>query len=126
MKTTPLFLTIFLFLSATVQAADSPIIEPKEVVANEIARLDLLIEATSRSLEQQRKLRDMIVEYQKTQARYMDNPEDNELLYQLIKRAYGILEVIKGQHLEGAFEPEFLSELSLLSKPALKSGIPKP
>lgn len=115
-----------LFFSATVLASDSPFIEPKEVVANELARLDLLIQATQQSLEQQRKLRDMIADYQAIQTRYMDSPEDNELLYQLIKKAYGILEIIKAQHLEAAFEPEFLSELSLLSKPALKSGIPKP
>lgn len=126
MKITRLLLAILLSLSAAGNAAESPIIEPKEVVANEIARLDLLIEATQQSLEQQRKLRDMIVDYQKVQSRYLDSPEDNELLYQLIKKAYAILEIIKAQHLEAAFEPEFLSELSLLSKPALKSGIPKP
>ncbi|MCE5318206.1 MAG: hypothetical protein LLG04_12705 [Parachlamydia sp.] len=126
MKTTHLLLAILLSLSAAVKASDSPIIEPKEVVANEIARLNLLIESTQQSLEQQRRLRDMVVEYQKIQARYMESSEDNELLYQLIKKAYAILETIKAQHLEAAFEPEFLSELSMLSKPALKSGIPKP
>jgi len=126
MKTTHLLLTILLSISGAINAADSPIIEPKEVVANEIARLNLLIEATQESLEQQRRLRDMVVEYQKIQARYMQSSEDNELLYQLIKKAYAILETIKAQHLEAAFEPEFLSELSILSKPALKSGIPKP
>lgn len=126
MKTIHLLLAILLSISAAVKATDSPIIEPNEVVANEIARLNLLIEATQQSLEQQRRLRDMVVEYQKIQARYMESTDDNELLYQLIKKAYAILEAIKAQHLEAAFEPEFLSELSLLSKPALKSGIPKP
>ena len=121
------FLAIFLSVISSVRGADSPpIIDPEEVVANEIARLDQLIEATQRSLEQQRKLREMIRQYQQIQTKYLNDSEDNELLYQLIKSAYAILENIKAQHLETAFEPEFLSELSVLSKPALKSGIPKP
>lgn len=121
-------LTVFCLLAMTsLQAADSSaIVAPREMVANEIFRLDQLIEATQLSLKQQYKLRDQVKSYQQLQANYQNNPEDNELLFQLIKTAYTILESIKTQHLETAFEPEFLSELSVLSKPATKSGIPKP
>ena len=115
-----------LLLSVAGTAAETSIVNPQDVVANELSHLDQLIDATEKSLAQQRRLRELIGQYQEMQKRYLDNSEDNELLFQLIKTAYTILESIKAQHLELAFEPEFLSELSLLSKPAMKSGIPKP
>lgn len=120
------FVLLSFFFSCVLCGAETTIVHPHEVVANELARLDQLIDATKLSLAQQQKLRENIRLYQDLQKRYLDNPDDNELLYQLVKNAYYILESIKAQHLELAFEPDFLSELSLLSKPALKSGIPKP
>lgn len=88
--------------------------------------LDLLIESTEWSLTQQKRLREQIREYQELQKEYLKSSEDNERLYALIKSAYAVLTTIKSLHLETAFDPDFISELSLLSKPATKSGLPKP
>jgi hypothetical protein len=120
-----LIVSLLLFFSS-VHAAESGIIDTKDLVANELTRLDQLIEATSLSLEQQKQLRERVKGYQELHAKYLADPDDNERLYRLIKSAYTILESIKNQHLETAFEPDFLSELTVLSRPAIKSGLPKP
>lgn len=123
----PLFYFLLLSLFGQLAASSSPtVLDPKEIVSNELARLDFLIEATEKSLQQQQKLRSLLKDYQKLQAQYLNQPDDNELLFQLIKSAYTILETIKTLHLETAFEPEFLSELTVLAKPAIKSGMPRP
>src|ERR1700733_12265043 len=112
------YLLGLLFVSFAWIEAATPgpsIVEPHELAAHELARLNLLIEATERSLQQQKRLRENLQEYQKLQVQYLQQPEDNELLYQLIKTAYVLLESIKGLHLETCFEPEFLSELTILA-----------
>jgi hypothetical protein len=94
---------------------------------NELVLLDQLIETTQQSLKEEMRLRDLVKQYQQLQKEYIDQGDDNDKLYQLIKTAYTVLEGIKSLHLEHSFEPEFLSELALLSKPATKSvAIPKP
>jgi hypothetical protein len=104
----------------------SPIKDPAALIGNEIARLDTLIQATELSLEGQKKLRVQIVEYQKLQDIYFKNPQDNELLFKVIKSAYRTLQTIKENHLTQTFDADFIDELTVLSQPATKRGIPKP
>jgi hypothetical protein len=120
---------IFLLLAFSFQLqADLPptIADPAALIGNEIARLDTLIQATEQSLEGQKKLRTLIVEYQKLQDQYLKNTKDNELLFKLVKSAYRVLVSIKENHLIHNFDPEFIDELTVLSQPASKRGIPKP
>jgi hypothetical protein len=100
--------------------------DPAELLNNEIERLDTLIQATQQSLENQKALRASIVEYQKIQNLYLQNTQDNELLFHLIKNAHYLLESIKENHLLHTFDSDFLSELTLLSQAANKRGMPKP
>lgn len=103
-----------------------PIKDPSALVGNELSRLDSLIQATQQSLEGQKQLRDKIVEYQKIQESYSLHPKDNEILFRMIKSAYGTLHTIQENHLEHAFDPEFISELKVLAQVASKRGVPKP
>lgn len=100
--------------------------EPAALLGNEIARLDTLIQATQQSLEGQKKLRERIVEYQKIQDLYLKQPQDNDLLFKLVKSAYRTLESIKENHLTETFDPDFINELTVLSQAANKRGVPKP
>jgi len=125
------FLIIFLSISFSLFALEeytihSPIKDPKELVATEIARLDTLIQATSSSLEGQKNLREKIVEYKKIQDEYLQHTNDNDLLLKLVKASFKILKLIKENHLESCFDPEFIEELTILSQPASKKGIPRP
>ena len=95
-------------------------------MAQELNRLDLLIAATERSLQQELKLRELVRHDDELQKRYLEKADDEELLFQLVRTAHQVLESIKGQHLEATFEPEFLSEIALMSKPATKVSIPRP
>lgn len=104
----------------------APIKDPAALIGNELARLDTLIQATQQSLENQRKLREHIVEYQKIQDAYMLHPDENEILFRMIKSAYRTLTAIKENHLVQTFDPDFISELTILAQVATKRGVPKP
>lgn len=104
----------------------APIKDPTALIGNELARIDTLIQATQKSLENQKKLRERIVEYQKIQDLYLLYPDDNEILFRMVKSAYRTLEAIREYHLIQTFDPDFISELTILSQVATKRGIPKP
>lgn len=120
-------LLLLLVLSFQSQA-DIPtsIKDPAALIGDEIARLDTLIQATEQSLEGQKKLRLLIVEYQKVQDIYLKNTKDNDLLFKVVKSAHRVLQSIKENNLLHTFDSEFIDELTILSQPATKRGIPKP
>lgn len=122
-----LSLLLLLILSFQVHA-DLPntIKDPAALIGDEIARLDTLIQATEQSLEGQKKLRLLIVEYQKLQDLYLKNTKDNDLLLKVVKSAHRVLQSIKENNLMQTFDPDFIDELTILSQPASKRGIPKP
>jgi hypothetical protein len=97
-----------------------PIKDPAALLSTEIGRLDTLIEATEKSLVQQRKLKLLIVEYKSIQDKYLLKPNDNDLLYQMIKSAYKTLKSIKEYHLVQTFDKEFIEELTIVSQPIKK------
>ncbi len=100
--------------------------DPAALLDTEIARLDTLIKATQQSLDGEKKVRDLIVEYKKIQDQYLKNTKDNDLLFSLVKSAHRTLKAIKDNHLTQTFDPEFIDELTVLSQAVNKRGIPKP
>lgn len=123
--------SFFFLLSGTVFCQDhsariSQFEDPANIIAKETAMLNDLIEASQQNLKNLTYLKGLIQKYQTLQSQYMVNPDDNEALYQMIKTAHAILEKIKENHLAPLFDPAFLSELTIISKPAAKLGIPKP
>lgn len=130
------FIIFFCLISTVILADDegqrktisptSQIKDPAALIGNELTMLDNLIEVTQQNLERQEALRELVKEYQKVHDQYMKNIDDKELLYGLIKKAYRLLENIKESHLEHAFAPEFISELTVFSQVAAKRGVPKP
>lgn len=100
--------------------------DPAALLGTELGRLDMLILATQQSLESQRKLREQIAEYQKIQEYYLKHSQDNEVLFRMIKSAHMTLNTIKENHLEQTFDPDFISELTIISQVAKKRGVPKP
>ena len=128
---TKYFAAVFCFYIALCSAIDapnipSPIKDPAFLIQTELARLDTLIKATEQSLEGQRRVREAIFDYQRVQEKFLKNPEDNDLLFKVIKSAYKTLKLIKDNHLAQAFDSDFIEELTVLSQPASKLGIPKP
>lgn len=122
-----LFFSLFIFLNSLHTYAETPysIKDPAALIDNEISRLDTLIQATEQSLEAQKKLRSQIQEYQRLQEEYLNKPQDNDMLFKLVKSAYRTLHLIKENHLIHTFDPDFINELTVLSQPATKRGVPK-
>lgn len=100
--------------------------DPAALIGTELARLDMLISATQQSLDGQKKLRAYIVEYQKIQDYYLKNSQDNEVLFRMVKSAFVTLKTIQDNHLEHTFDPDFINELTIVSRVAKKRGVPKP
>lgn len=111
---------IALLASAPLLAVEPQKIEKKGKEGAELADLDFLIAGTEKSLIRQKELRERIVRFQELKARSMEDENNYELLFKLSKSAYTLLETIKEEHLIQIFDPAFISELSLLAKPAAK------
>lgn len=120
--------SLFIICNTLYAEADTlplPIKDPAYLVASELKHLDLLILATERSLESQKQLRAYIVDYQDAHDMFMKNPNDNDLLFNVVKAAHKTLKSIKDNNLTQNFDSDFIEELSVLAKPAKKRGIPK-
>lgn len=106
---------------------DVPVAKSQEaVVAGEIAMLDNLIAITKQNLEMQTQLRARIQEYQQLLAVYLNNENDKELLFKLVRVATAVSNTVKENHLTQIFDQEFLSELNVFANIGNKRGIPKP
>lgn len=120
-----ILLTLFCLCTLT-SLAPAALKDPDALIGNELIRLDALIQSTQQSLEGEKKLRALIVEYQKMQDAYLARPEDNDLLFRLVKSAHRTLASINENHLIQTFDPEFINELTVLAQAANKRGVPKP
>lgn len=120
-------LTTFPFLPLTsTDAPLSAVKDPSALIDNQITRIDTLIQATQQSLEGEKKLRESIVEYKKIQDQFLKRPNDNDILFNMVKSASRTLKLIKEHHLEQTFDAAFIEELTVLSQTANKRGLPKP
>ncbi len=111
-----IFSILFTIFSPTIFCLDTP----------ELISIDHIIEITKQNVEIQEKIRIELIDYQKINKEFLKNPDDKELLFEMIKKADHLFENIKQAHLTQIFSPEFLKELTLFSQIASKRGIPKP
>ena len=112
-----IFITAIFFPIALFSNNDSPQL-------TETTLLENLIEETTKKLQSQKKLLELLVEYQKNQSLYMQNSQNNMALYRMIKIAHVAVEIIKENDLTYLFDAKFLSELSLCSKALSKPAAP--
>ena len=100
--------------------------EPPILVENEIDVLNTLINATEKNLTKQKKMKDLVLEYQKALAFYLKNSSDKEAVLRVAYVAEKLLADIQEGHLIDSFNPDFISELTIFSQIAAKKGIPRP
>lgn len=86
----------------------------------EIPQVDLLIEATEKSLHQQKYLRQLLLEYVAIQDSFQKNPTDNKILSKMVFKGSEVLHLIKEAHLQHNFSPDFLNELTVFEQFAQK------
>ncbi len=90
----------------------------------ELGKIDNLIEVTKQNLESQKHLRELAKDYLQAQKVYMQNTQDKQNGFRMVKKAEVLLEKIKENHLTQAFDQEFLSELSFFASIATKWNAP--
>lgn len=99
---------------------------PKSEAPIELNRLNFLIEATQRSLENQLQLKKDIGEYLLLQEEYAKNNDNIQLSMKMILKAWEIYQTVQKFHLEYLFDPQFIKELEFFSEVAEKQNLVKP
>ncbi len=87
---------------------------------SELPQAEMLIQATQKSLEQQKYIHHLLKEYIITQDDFQKNPSDNKILSQMVFKGSQLFQMIKEAHLEHNFSPDFLNELTVLDQFAQK------
>jgi hypothetical protein len=97
-----------------------------QMISNQLVKIEDCLEAAKQNVVALAQIKASMERYQQLQSRYRQNPDNNEVLYQMIKEAHALLEAIKTMQLTPLFDTAFISELTVVSKPVSKLGIPKP
>lgn len=92
----------------------------------ELDGLDRLSASSQKTVQIAQALRQKIVHYLATQEEFSQDTDNKELCYKMIKEARVILNDIEANHLQYAFDSNFLNELTLFSKMAKTPSIPPP
>lgn len=105
-----------ILVAAQIQAVD---------LNQEVAKMDLLIQCSEKSLAGEKVLKQQLQAYQEAHQAYYRNMQDNEALLKLVKAGYRLLQSIKEQNLVQTFDPDLISELTVISQVATKKSIPR-
>ena len=119
-----LYLLALLFLP--LQASASLPIPEIQTNTNQdvIAKMDALISATEASVERQKALRALLIQYKDKEKQAINNPDDTDNLMQLVELAKQVKESIDANFLQDYFPQQFLQELNKLASIGLKKNIP--
>lgn len=107
-------------LTAT-HAADAKISDSQD----EVAKIDLLIEATNANLSRLKELKVLLVEYKQAEVQALKDPNDSDNLLSLVNLAKKIQDTITDSALQDYFAPQFLEELKKFAAIADKKNIPQ-
>lgn len=87
---------------------------------SELPQTEILIQATEKSLQQQKYLQQLLLEYIAIQDSFQKNPADNKILSRMVNKGSQLFELIKETNLQHNFSPDFLNELTVLDQFAQK------
>jgi hypothetical protein len=93
---------------------------------DDIAALDLLISATEKSLQRQKALKVLLVQYKQAEQEAIKNSDDAKSVAKLIACGKEVYSAIKTAYLEDYFSPQFIEELKTLADIGDKKQIPSP
>lgn len=121
MKSFLFTLTISLCTLSVTHAADAKVSDSQD----EVAKIDLLIEATNANLSRLKELKVLLVEYKQAEVQALKDPNDSDNLQSLINLAKQIQDTITDSALQDYFAPQFLEELKKFAAIADKKNIPQ-
>lgn len=100
--------------------------DQKNLFARDISMMDDLIESTTMQLDRQKQIREKLIAYRTLQERYLAGDQNSDLLYQMSQTANQLLQMIRDNYLTQMFTTEFISEITVVAKPAAKNQLPTP
>ena len=83
---------------------------------SELPQIDLLIQATEKSLQQQKYIQNRLEAYAAIQEAFQKNPADNKILAQMVNRGSELLQLINDANIQNNFSPDFINELTVLKQ----------
>jgi hypothetical protein len=103
---------------------------PKNIAKDEgqdvVSQIDRLIFATESSLQRQKKIRALLLQYKEVETLAIKDPNNSDNLMKLVGLAKQLQDSIKENHLQDYFPPQFMEEISKLAHVAEKKTILPP
>jgi hypothetical protein len=93
---------------------------------DEIKVIDQLITATSRQLETQKQMRELMIQFKKQREEFIQGNQTKSHASRMVRTARQIYEIISSNHLEHLFAKDYLDELTFFSSIAGKTAVTKP
>lgn len=91
-------------------------LERMNIVQNEMRMVDDLINCAQKTIDNLKTIKKQMEQYEATQKKFINDPNNKELILGTVKSARTLLESIQEANLTQNFDPEFISELTLLSQ----------
>ena len=128
----PLFFVGFSFgyaaESPTLRYPESSLVQTSFAVSenDEVKIIDQLIFSTQKQLEDEKKLRELMLQFKDQIEEFVQGKQTKTHASQMVRTARQIYEMISANHIEHLFPKDYLDELTFFSSIAGKNGISKP
>jgi hypothetical protein len=93
---------------------------------DELKALDQLTQATTRQLQMEQQLKNLMLQFRDEQERFAQGEQSKAHAGQMVRTARQIYEILTENHIEHFFPKDYLEELTFFSSIAGKSKISKP
>jgi hypothetical protein len=93
---------------------------------DEVKIIDQLITATSRQLETQKQMKELMLQFKKQREEFIQGNQTKSHAGRMVRTARQIFEMISSNHLEHLFAKDYLDELTFFSSIAGKTAVTKP
>lgn len=93
---------------------------------DEVKVIEQLIAATSRQLEMQKQMKELMLQFKKQREEFVQGNQTKSHASKMVRTARQIYEMIASNHLEHLFAKDYLDELTFFSSIAGKAAVTRP
>jgi hypothetical protein len=114
--------------STTLRIPQSSLIETTLPLGedDEVKVIDQLITVTTRQLETQKQMKELMVQFKKQREEFIQGNQTKSHASKMVRTARQIYEIITSNHLEHLFAKDYLDELTFFSSIAGKTAVIRP
>ncbi len=99
---------------------------PSWAEVDEIKMIEQMIDATSRQLEMQKHLKEMILQFNQLRKEFIEGNQTKKHTASMVRTARQIYEIMMANHLDHLFAKDYLEELTFFSSIAGKNSVARP